>query len=412
MISPTAVRAGMHPLSWLEEHADQPLTACGTSIRTRRLDDAVEHIWRLRHRIGISRVSDITELDTVGVPVVSATRPNARKRQITVCQGKGTVHLEALASALFEAVERHAASEAHPTLSATPGELERSGRRFTGPGDLGLASLPAERMEWLAARDCRDGAEVWIPAAEALFPYEAPPGHVRPVRPSTTGLASGSTLAEAALHAIFEVVERDATSRFRRTGRGRLVPLGTIDDGLARNLLTRLGRAGLDTLVVDLTPTTVFPTFAVYLSDPHRWQPHLAVAGHGAHLDPSVALRRALAEAVQSRAAAIQGSREDLERNADVYRADPAAQRTVFLRRALHVRAQGVTSFSAMRAAGAASMREALEQTARLLERHGYGTVLLTDLTHPDIDVPVVHVSIPGLVDSFVDPQRKRDADE
>ena len=115
---------------------------------------------------------------------------------------------------------------------------------------------------------------------------------------------------------------------------------------------------------------------------------------------------------VQSRAAAIQGSREDLERNADVYRADPAAQRTVFLRRALHVRAQGVTSFSAMRAAGAASMREALQQTARLLERHGYGTVLLTDLTHPDIDVPVVHVSIPGLIDSFVDPQRKRDADE
>ncbi|MGX7757299.1 YcaO-like family protein [Streptomyces angustmyceticus] len=394
-------------LAWLETTTDDPaMLPCGTSHRSVPAAEAIARVWPLRHRLGISRVADLTPLDVVGIPVFSVTRPNARTGQITLCQGKGNTPAEALASALFEALERHCGSLARPNLTASPAELRAAGHSYLDAPDLGLAELPDQPLEWIRGRDGRDGTPVLLPAAEVIFPYTAPPGCLRPVRPSTTGLASGATLSEAVLHALYEVVERDATSRYLHGGPGRLVPLDTVTGPAESELLLKYAKAEIDTVIIDLTHTTVLPTFAVFLSDPGADQAHLAVSGFGTHPNAGVALRRALTEAAQARATAIQGSREDLDRVADVYRADPADQRAAFLHRALRAKAEGVTDFRTLPDPPPQSTRATLRHVAALLEDNEYERVVHTDLTIAELGLPVAHVVVPGMVDSVVEPLR------
>ncbi|MFH8342825.1 YcaO-like family protein [Streptomyces sp. AM6-12] len=399
--------ARTHALSWLEERGGAPaMMSCGTSHRSVGAEEAVARVWPLRNRLGISRVADLTPLDFLGIPVFSVTRPGARTGQITLCQGKGNGKTEALASALFEALERHCGALPRPLRSARPSELDAAGLVRLDAADLGLPALPDEPMEWIGGTDARDGTDVLLPAAEVVFPYDTPPGHVRPVRPSTTGLASGATFAEAVLHALYEVVERDATSRYLHGGPGRLVGLDTITGTAETELLHKYARARVDTVVIDLTHTTVLPTFAVFLSDLNSAQAHLAVSGFGTHPNAGVALRRALTEAAQARATAIQGSREDLDRVADVYRADPARQRSAFLRRALVAKAEGVTDFRELPDPPPRSTRATLRHVAARLAHGGYYRVVCTDLTVQEFGLPVAHVAVPGMADSVVDPGR------
>ncbi|MEU6373899.1 YcaO-like family protein [Streptomyces sp. NPDC046909] len=402
-----AAPPGTHVLAWLAEHsADPGMAGCGTSHRSVPAEEAVARVWPLRGRLGISRIADLTPLDVLGIPVFNVTRPGARAGQITQCQGKGNVRTEALASALFEALERHCGSLARPTLTARPGELDDAGLTRLSAADLGLRTLPDQPMEWIRGTDTRDGTPVLLPAAEVLFPYDTPPGCVRPVRPSTTGLASGATFAEAVLHALYEVVERDATSRYLHGGPGRLVSLETVTGPAEAELLHKYARAEVDTVIIDLTHTTVLPTFAVFLSDPNAAQAHLSVSGFGTHPNAGVALRRALTEAAQARATAIQGSREDLDRVVDVYRADPARQRAAFLKRALAARVEGVTDFRELPHPPPRSTRATLRHVAARLEEGGWSRVVCTDLTVAEFGLPVAHVAVPGMVDSVVEPGR------
>jgi ribosomal protein S12 methylthiotransferase accessory factor len=53
--------------------------------------------------MGITRVADITGLDTIGIPVVLAYRPNSRS--IVVAQGKGLTLAASRASAVMESIE-------------------------------------------------------------------------------------------------------------------------------------------------------------------------------------------------------------------------------------------------------------------------------------------------------------------
>ena len=54
--------------------------------------------------MGITRISDVTGLDRIGIPVAMAVRPNSRS--VSVCQGKGLTVEHAFASALMEAAEQ------------------------------------------------------------------------------------------------------------------------------------------------------------------------------------------------------------------------------------------------------------------------------------------------------------------
>ncbi|ADI03601.1 ycaO protein [Streptomyces bingchenggensis BCW-1] len=149
-----------------------------------------------------------------------------------------------------------------------------------------------------------------------------------PFATSTNGLASGNSTAEAALHALYEVIERDAVARLTtlpRAERPRL-DLPSVDDPDCAELLDRFGAAGVSVTAFDATwppgeGGTGVPCYHVSV-----WSPDLPVVvpGSGCHGAPEVALARALTEAAQGRLTVISGSRDDLSDRLYALQADPA----------------------------------------------------------------------------------------
>src|SRR5262249_36675272 len=117
-------------------------------------------------------------------------------------------------------------------------------------------------------------------------------------------------------------------------------------------------------------------------------------AGSGAHLDQSVALSRALTEAVQSRLTMIHGARDDIVEK-PVYASreagDPASGPAFRYFDAL-------VANSALRpAAYEGDLDEALAQVLALLRRAGHERVYRVDLRCPLSDIAVVKVIAPEL---------------
>lgn len=55
------------------------------------------------------------------------------------------------------------------------------------------------------------GCHIWVPACAVYYPYY-PSSDLQLFRFHTNGIASGNTIEEAILHALFEDIERDAWS--------------------------------------------------------------------------------------------------------------------------------------------------------------------------------------------------------
>src|SRR4051812_31442956 len=82
--------------------------------RVRPPHETVAEYRALMPRLGITRLANVTGLDTIGIPVYVAIRPNARC--LATSQGKGLDHDAAKASALMESIETwHAEVIVNPT---------------------------------------------------------------------------------------------------------------------------------------------------------------------------------------------------------------------------------------------------------------------------------------------------------
>jgi len=123
----------------------------------------------------ISRLIDLTPLDTVGMCVFSAVVPNA----VTDCytNGKGSDRDSALVGALMEAYELHAISQpiAQRVLYAkTVAEVQALGAAVD-PNGLPLPvvqSFPADaRFDWIPALELGTCQELLLPADLFSFAY-------------------------------------------------------------------------------------------------------------------------------------------------------------------------------------------------------------------------------------------------
>src|SRR3546814_764639 len=98
--------------------------------RTQPPQAMLQQLAPLLSRFGITRVSDVTGLDRLGVPVTMGDRPNSPS--LDVYQGKGLELVAAKVSGSMESIERHQAEELSNgrTLVASLDET-RSGKRHT-----------------------------------------------------------------------------------------------------------------------------------------------------------------------------------------------------------------------------------------------------------------------------------------
>src|SRR4051812_24003909 len=83
-------------------------------------EETVAWIRSFMPMMGITRIANVTGLDSIGIPVVMVCRPNSRS--LAVSQGKGLGLAAAKASGLMESVELYHAE--HITLPLKLGSYE------------------------------------------------------------------------------------------------------------------------------------------------------------------------------------------------------------------------------------------------------------------------------------------------
>ena len=270
---------------------------------------------------GITRIADITDLDRVGLPVALAVRPNAYS--LSVSSGKGLDWESAAASAAMEAIEMFHAEQ--PGLKVLKGTYSQVSEDYMAAcvddlprrkKSLFHAALP---LSWTFAWDITGQQEVVVPLQmiqlrehSAMHVFSRAAGFPT----DTNGLASGNHFLEALCAGIYEVIERDAWACHlyaAQTTRHEVpkVNLSLLEHHRVGDVLERLYAADLQVHLYDCKVDTDVPVYRAVLCDPVDLGIPLA-DGYGAHLDPAVAMLRALTEAAQSRTVAISGSRDDM----------------------------------------------------------------------------------------------------
>src|SRR4029077_10358873 len=99
---PGIVRYGCS-LSGLKSGRRTPKVLREGTHRSQNVEVTLKHVLALAPVMGITRVANVTGLDSVGIPVVMVCRPNSRS--LAVSQGKGIDLASARASGLMEAAE-------------------------------------------------------------------------------------------------------------------------------------------------------------------------------------------------------------------------------------------------------------------------------------------------------------------
>jgi bacteriocin biosynthesis cyclodehydratase domain-containing protein len=232
--------------------------------------------------------------------------------------GKGRSDAQARASALGEAVERYSGlfqgDEArlrarlvdlggaglHPNDHMLFSERQlaererwnRSGERFTrvpAPFD------PKEEIEWSPLFPLLGGPARYLPTACCYYGYSRRQPSPWAVAESN-GCAAGATREEAVFQGLLELCERDATAvwwynRIQRPG----VDLESFGDPYYGELAAHYRTLHRELWALDLTHDLGIPTFAA-LSRRTDKPAEDIIFGLGAHLDPKIALLRAVTE--------------------------------------------------------------------------------------------------------------------
>jgi YcaO-like protein with predicted kinase domain len=363
--------------------------------RTRSPAATVARARRLMKPLGITRLADLTGLDHVGVPVFSAIRPNGKS--LSTSQGKGLDADAARASALMESIETwHAENVTAPVVRGSYRALKARAvdpRRLPRP--RGRLDLDA-RWSWLTGWDLGAARPVLVPREAVSLDTTFPPGVAPTFDVSSNGLASGNHILEAIVQGLCEVIERDAEARWRAEKGERRIDLATVE-GAGAALLERLRIAGITVAAWDLTSDLGVPVCGCTLvEDPREpaWRALGVYQGFGCHLDPQIALVRALLEAVQTRVTYIAGSRDDFF----PFDYDRATDEDVVRGVWAHVTRRPRRSVDLRRtASGATATFEGdIAVLLERLDRAGARQAVVVDLTRPEYRVPVVKVFIPG----------------
>jgi len=340
-------------------------------------------------RAGITRIADLTGLDTLGIPVFAAIRPMGRS--LSTQQGKGLTPEAARISALMESLETYTAEQASATERGSYRSLAKK-RRVV---DVRKLPRPRGRLDLDAVWSWIEGWDL-VREEPVLVPLECVTLDTTFSRPpvfdiSSNGLASGNVLVEAIVHGLCEVLERDAEAAWRRGGGDRRLVLDTISDGACRALIERITRTGARVFVWDLGGSIPAIGCAI-VEDPREiaWRPLGCYQGFGAHLVPEVAIARALTEAAQTRLTYIAGGRDDFF-PFDYERAtDPELLSEMWER--LAAPCDEPVDFAELPRHETRGLGEDLELLVRLAGE----SVIAVDLTLPALGVPVTKVIVPG----------------
>jgi YcaO-like protein with predicted kinase domain len=371
--------------------------------RSRPPETTLAEYGALMPMMGITRLANITGLDRIGLPVCIAVRPNSRT--LATSQGKGETIAAAKASAMMESIEGwHAERIAGPILYESYHALADR-LPVIDVSALAVrvdATFYADRpIHWIEGLDLMTRQSVWVPFESVSLNLVKQPGHKPIFLESSNGLSSGNQMIEAIIHALCEVIERDAVTLWAHIPvarkKERQIDLATVSDPSLRRIIDQLATNGIVLGAWDITSDIGLPTFTcTCVEDPDSpdWRPVTTSDGHGSHLVPEIALSRAIHEAIQARLTFISGSRDD------IFPADYIKHGN----RDDHVAIAGAIkqppaslSFAPNRLPVSDFFEEDLETILSLLRNVGINCAAVVDLTRAEVGIPVVKLVVPGL---------------
>ncbi|MFK8080363.1 MAG: YcaO-like family protein [Granulosicoccus sp.] len=383
----------------MEDNNSAVIYRVGTH-RIRTPEETLARVVPHMSAMGITRIADVTGLDTLGIPVVMVCRPNSRS--VSLSQGKGYTLAAARASGLMESVEGfHAEHMTRPLHIASKRDMQ--GFAST----VAIEQLPPMRgslfhddypITWVEADDLLGLQPLWLPYEMVHTNYTDPrPSGSGCFPASSNGLASGNTLVEATVHGICEVIERDAISLWHQSGKADVdrtsVDPNTITSPLVQETLDKLTRVDQQTFIWDITSDTRVATYFCVIVDQTSGTQHIGV-GSGTHLSKEVALLRALHEAVQVRTTYIVGARDDIR--PDEYTQEGIRAKNVFFENIIR-RCTFSSDYPRTADLDSGNVEEDLKMLLSCLRRIGLSHVLRVDLCKPEFDIPVARIVIPGL---------------
>jgi ribosomal protein S12 methylthiotransferase accessory factor len=331
--------------------------------------------------------------------------------------GKGVTATQAECSALCEALERHSGSyhgdelrvyarlcdlsedALHPNAlqlfhDRQYAERDAWNRRHSAMHWVGEPFDERAAIDWTPVWSLTGGRQKLVPTA--LLYYGTPGAHG--LRADSNGNAAGSSLEDALLQGFYELVERDAVALwwYNRTRMPGLDLDSFGDEWIAtlREVHRALHR---EVWMLDLT-TDLGVATTVALSRRTDKPAEDIVFGFGAHLDPRIAVRRALTELNQLLPAVVEADAGGHGYGCD----DPHARRwwqnaTVanqpYLLPAFGVAYRGADDFVYE---PTDDLHDDVCRVQETVAAHGMELMVL-DQTRPDIDLPVVKVIVPGL---------------
>jgi len=402
------------------------------SSRIKPVEETIKTILPVSSNIGITRLADITNMDILGIPNFSAVLPGTED-YIWVYSGKGPTRMDAKASALMESIERYSSLPSGNRKKMIQGSYKEVSKvsKILHPSNV-VEPMILEYddemiMDFLSGYDLVNNDQILIPAPLALFRYSPKPPAINPFAyHHTNGLASGNVLEEAICHSLCELIERDATSlaelnasalpyNFLRTMTKYLsdngleidpvdgtefvdddskypdVDISNIDFKPISNLVKKFNDAKIPLIIKDITSPIGVPTFNAssieWITEDYGY----LAEGHGTHPDARIALLRAITEVSQTRAANIQGARDDLRKIS--YGNSNSDEKKTWQ----FMKSKNTIQFSEIKSFIHDDILDDINFILSRLVSNGLKQVIVVDLTNPQIMIPVVRTIVPGL---------------
>ncbi|MGH9982970.1 MAG: YcaO-like family protein [Nitrososphaeraceae archaeon] len=415
-----------------------------TAARSKSSEETLNEIMPTSDRMGVTRLSDITCMDRLYIPNFSAMLPGTVD-SIWVYSGKGLTKTDAKVSALMEAIERYSSlgnTYAGTIIRGSYSQLSKTYEKVLRPDEL-IEPINEEVgentiMDYLLGYDLISAQNVLVPAEIALYKYTPPQPAIRAFPYShTNGLAAGNTMEEAISHALCEVIERDALSIAELCSSsiaytildrinieiGKIVnfrkgplPIGDkfVDDPSLfpevdinesdsepiKVVVRKFARTGLPVLVKNVTQQDIGVT--TFVASCIEWITHdygYFARGYGTHPDSETALLRALTEVSQTRAANVQGARDDLKRilyneHDEIYK-----RKWQFMHPppSHNMSEKSIVGFNKIKSYMNLDILDDINLVLSKLKKGNLDSSIVVDLTKPSIGIPVVRVIVPGL---------------
>ena len=379
--------------------------------RTASPEETFERVRPYFKSIGLTRIANITGLDRIGIPVTISIRPNSYS--VVTSSGKGTTLEASMVSAAMESIELYCAETIDlPEINLSYAQIAEKYQLIP------LENLPLRENslfnvnrpeQWCLGWDIVNQNEVAVPVQVVSMNYHKfwykDFTSLGSFAMGSNGLASGNNFLEAVSSALFELIERDAVScHLEALIQGYGMPgyrmprvrLETIEYPVVRELLAQFESAQVVPILFDCTVDTEVPVYRSQIYDPSGRVP--SSHGYGSHLDPEVAMVRALTEAAQTRAILISGARDDVFHQ--YYTALRLQRNSGSEVRNLESNPPTVDARD-RKSQAASTFEEDIAIILEKLKRAGLNQVIVFDLSPPDWDISVVRVIVPGLEATF-----------